>query len=137
MILTCTLDCFRRIFCVSSNWEKLIFPLYLQKKRDMNMDFTRRGFSILAQCISGHGWHTKVNNFISRNLENKWKTILTKEWPAQEGNGTVDGDSSDSVPALTSTLDQVQLLKSRTCIVPQIEEVISLTIQMKRIQIKD
>lgn len=37
--------------------------------------------------------------------------ILTNEWPAQ--GVTAVGEASD--PALTSTLDQVQLFKSKAC----------------------
>lgn len=48
--------------------------------------------------------------------------ILTKEWPAQGENVTGDDDSSASAPVFTSIFDQVQLLKSKTCIAPQIKE---------------
>jgi hypothetical protein len=38
-------------------------------------------------------------------------SIQTKEWPAQESKV-----AEDSPPALTSSFDQVQFLKSKTCI---------------------
>lgn len=104
--VTYTLYCFGWILCVSSNWQKLILPRYLQKQR-------RGILTLLTVTITGR---------VSARKHCLKKQILTKEWPAQGEIVPGDGDSSDSAPAFASVFDQVQLLKSRICIVPQTRE---------------
>lgn len=105
--------------------ERSLFSHCIYRRKRLCRSWIKKKFSKLTECIQRHGWNAKVNNLLMKlflyKSENKWNTTLTKEWPAQGGNGTVDGDSSDSVPAFTSTFDQVQLLKSRTYIVPLTE----------------
>lgn len=61
---------------------------------------------------------------MKKNKNKKLSSLLTNEWPAHGAMFTGDGDSSELVPTLASTFDQVQLLKSRTCINPQIRVIL-------------